>query len=252
MATYVQYRVGVLIWAAARLVEPIVYIMVWSSTAAALGGNVGTYDRGRITAYFIAIMIANQLTFAKMLWRYELRIQHGALSYQLMHPVHVFHRDLADNLASKALQFIFVITSALMMTVLFQPDFDTPLWAVIAVPLAIVTAWMLNMVIDYLVAMSAFWVTRTNAIDQLFYLVLFFFSGRLAPLDLLPDVVQLLANALPFRWILAFPAELMIGQLTPAETAVGFAMQALWLTIGAWGLRLAWRSGVRHYSAVGG
>jgi ABC-2 type transport system permease protein len=51
--------------------------------------------------------------------------------------------------------------------------------------------------------------------------------------------------------MIAFPIELVLGRLTPAETLTGFAAQAVWIVLGLGLVRIVWRAGVRQYSAVG-
>jgi ABC-2 type transport system permease protein len=60
------------------------------------------------------------------------------------------------------------------------------------------------------------------------------------------------ATLLPFRWMISFPLELLLGSLTTQEMLIGFAAQAAWIAIGLVLLRLVWRAGVRVYSAVSG
>jgi ABC-2 type transport system permease protein len=68
----------------------------------------------------------------------------------------------------------------------------------------------------------------------------------------LPDWVQTVAWLSPFRWVLAFPTELLIGRLTPVETMAGLGMQLLWAVVSLVLLWLCWGAAVRRYSAVGG
>ena len=65
--------------------------------------------------------------------------------------------------------------------------------------------------------------------------------GQIAPLELLPGPLRAVATALPFRWMVGFPVELILGRLTPRDALVGLAAQAIWLAL-AYGLfRLVWR-----------
>jgi ABC-2 type transport system permease protein len=73
----------------------------------------------------------------------------------------------------------------------------------------------------------------------------------MAPLTLFPAPVQALAAALPFRWMLAFPVELLLGRLSPADAAIGLAVQASWLAGSLALLGVFWRTGLRKYTAVG-
>ncbi|MBT3602099.1 MAG: ABC transporter permease, partial [Candidatus Latescibacteria bacterium] len=78
-----------------------------------------------------------------------------------------------------------------------------------------------------------------------------FLSGRIAPIELLPNLVQQIANILPFRWAVAFPVELMLGRLSNEQIWHGFTMQGMWLVISLVLLKIVWRSGIKKYSAVG-
>jgi ABC-2 type transport system permease protein len=98
---------------------------------------------------------------------------------------------------------------------------------------------------------AAFWTTRINALNQTYYIILLFMSGQFAPLSLLPEPLQGLASILPFRWLIAFPVELILGRLSPGETLTGLAAQVIWLAIALAALSIVWRAGVKRYSAVG-
>lgn len=100
--------------------------------------------------------------------------------------------------------------------------------------------------------MVAFWTTRISAVDNAYYTVVFLTSGRVAPIALLPPVVERVTWALPFRWILAFPTELALGRLNAQEIVTGFLMQGFWIGLCLAALKIAWRAGVRRYEAVGG
>jgi len=82
--------------------------------------------------------------------------------------------------------------------------------------------------------------------------LVFLLAGQVAPTALLPGAVRGLAKALPFRYMLGFPVEVLTGQLAPIELLAGFACQAGWLVV-ALGLYAAlWRLGLRRYVAAGG
>ena len=78
-----------------------------------------------------------------------------------------------------------------------------------------------------------------------------FLTGQMAPLSLMPQWVQSVAGVLPFRWMVAFPVELLLGRLSPEQVIDGFLMQALWLGAGLAVLALTWSRAARRYSAVG-
>jgi ABC-2 type transport system permease protein len=68
----------------------------------------------------------------------------------------------------------------------------------------------------------------------------------------LPALIQAAAVLLPFRYMLGFPVEVLMGGLAPGELALGFALQTAWLLAALSIYQLVWRRGLRRYSAVGG
>ncbi len=89
------------------------------------------------------------------------------------------------------------------------------------------------------------------ALNQAYYVAMVFLSGQVAPLALFPPVIQALGTILPFRWMVSFPVEVLLGRLGPSEVVVGYLAQAVWIGASLLVLRLAWRAGTRKYSAVG-
>lgn len=84
-----------------------------------------------------------------------------------------------------------------------------------------------------------------------YFIVILFFAGRLAPLELFPQFLQRVADILPFRWMLAFPVELLLGRLTPGELWLGIAAQLFWLVAGYLVMQVIYRAGIRRYAAFG-
>jgi ABC-2 type transport system permease protein len=251
LTNYLQYRFALLIWVFVRVFEPMVFIGVWGSVIQSSDGLTGL-NSPDFSAYFIAFMVVNQMTFSRRIGIFENRLRSGSLTFLLLRPTSLIHRDLADALSVKAIVTPVVLFAAVAMTLLFQATFYTPLWAVAAFIPALILAFLLSFLVDYNVSLLAFWMTRTSAVDYIYFILVFFLSGRFAPLSLLPDPWQFVANLLPFRWILSFPTELLLGRLTVGETLTGFLAQGLWLLLSLGVLPIMWNAGVRRYTAVEG
>ena len=65
-----------------------------------------------------------------------------------------------------------------------------------------------------------------------------------------PGFVQHLARLLPFRWMLSFPLDVLLGRTTGADVFLGYGVQLVWLACSVVAARFAWRAGVRQFSAV--
>ena len=80
---------------------------------------------------------------------------------------------------------------------------------------AVVLAFLLRFLSGWTLALAGFWTTRVFAINEVYCVAMLFLSGQMVPLSLLPGPVQALAAVLPFRWMVAFPVELLLGRVSP-------------------------------------
>jgi ABC-2 type transport system permease protein len=246
-----QYRAALAIWLIGNVLEPVIYLVVWSTVSRSTGGSVGGYEAQDFAAYYIAFMLVNQATFTWVMYEFDYRIREGMFSAALLHPVHPIHADIAQNVSSKVVSLPVMAAAAAGLTLVFHPAFRFTAWMAAAFVPALILAFLVRFLVEWIVALAAFWTTRTSAINQIHFMAMLFFSGQIAPLAVLPGPLRLAATVLPFRWTVGFPVELILGRLTPGEVAAGLAIQAGWLLVGLALLKVAWRASVKNYSAVG-
>jgi ABC-2 type transport system permease protein len=252
IAIELQYRASSVIWLLGLVVDPLIYLAVWSAAAAAQGGEIAGFGADDFAAYYLVLTVVNQLTASWHMWEFQFRVQQGQFAFLLLRPVHPIHGDLAENLAHKAMMQPFLLPMVIALGFAFAPRFVVEPWALAAFVPALALAFALRFTVEYVVALACFWTTRILAVNQTYLAVLFFLSGRVAPIALLPDWLQGIAAALPFRWMVAFPVELALGRLSPAEAATGMAVQTAWTAAAALALAALWPRAVRRFSAVGG
>lgn len=251
LAVQFQYRASMFIWLIGAILQPVIFLSVWNAVAGVQGGSVGGYTAADFAAYFIVLMLVDQWTFSWIMWEYEYQIRDGTLARKLMRPVHPVVSDVADNIAYKMLTSIAIIPAAIVLTAFFHPNFQVTALHLLLFAPAVVLAFVLRFTLDWLLAMAAFWTTRVMAINQLYFIVMLFFSGQVAPLSLMPPAVQVIAALLPFRWMIAFPVSLVLGQLSAQEIALGFAAQVIWIGVAVSLMAVVWRAGVKQFAAVG-
>jgi ABC-2 type transport system permease protein len=250
LAEQFQYRGAVLIWVLGLVLQPVIYLTVWSTVAASSDGSVDGYTARTFAAYFIVAMLVNHATHTSVMWEFEGRVRHGALSAMLLRPLHPIHRDIAVGLAYKALTMAAALPVAGLLALAFRPSFATEPWALVAFVPALLLAMALRFAVEWTLALAAFWTTSVTAINRLYFAV-FIFSGYVAPIDLLPGPAKAVAEILPFRWMLAFPVELAIGRVPFESALIGLGSQLAWLAAAIVVLGVVWRRGIRRYSAVG-
>ncbi len=250
-AAMLQYRASLFIWMISAVLEPLVYLIVWSTVSKGSGGSVGGYTAQGFAAYYIVFMLVNQATYTWIMYEYEYRIRQGYLSFALLKPVHPIHSDIADNLSSKLITLPMMLVIAGGLALAFHPVAAIKPWAVLLFIPVLFLAFLVRFLLEWTLALAAFWTTRVSALNQLYFVLVLFLSGQIAPLSLFPRWLQAVADILPFRWMVGYPVELFLGRLTPLQALEGLGAQVAWVIASLVVIRLVWRLGVRVYSAVG-
>jgi ABC-2 type transport system permease protein len=252
IATQFQYRVANYFYMIGMVAEPVIYLVVWSTIARQQGGEVGGFTPGQFAAYYIVWTLVRNMNIIFTPFGWEERIRTGELSGMLLRPMHPIHNDLGFFAGWKFVVIVLWLPIAAVLALLFQPDLRPRLIDVVVFAFAIWGAYLIRSVNYWIVGMVTFWTTRVGPIFQLVFTAELLLSGRLVPLSLMPEWAQRLASVLPFEWTFGFPIEALVGRLPESELIGGLAMQALWIAIGAIGVRIVWRFAIRRYGAVGG
>jgi ABC-2 type transport system permease protein len=250
-AVNLAYRGSVMIWVFTSVIQPIVLIVVWR-TVAGPAGSVGGYTAERFVTYFAIMMLVDHLTFIWLMWEFEWRIREGAFSPLLLRPIHPIHKDIVDNVSYKLVGLLGVGPAMIILIIAFDGDLSgiTPVQVLAFVP-ALIGAAVLRFIVEWVLALSAFWLTKVSALNNLYFSVRTFLSGGFAPLSVLPPVIAAVANWSPFPWSQAFVVNVAMGETTGIDILAGYGAQAAWILVALGLLRLVWSRAVRRYSAVG-
>ncbi|MCP5097329.1 MAG: hypothetical protein GY943_17425 [Chloroflexi bacterium] len=248
--SWMQHRGFFFILAFSWMIQPLVFLFLWATAAGE--GTVGGLSRGDIIAYYLALIVVNQITYAQTNWTVGDLIRGGQMSRLLLYPMSPIYNTLATEIAGKVVYLSFVIPVTALLALWLKPTWGGTAVSIITFIPALFMAWLLRFLWGYWLALLAFWATRADALLSLQDAMIFLFGGQVAPTVLLPDSLQLVSTLLPFRYMVAFPAELLTGMLDRSQMMIGLGMQSVWLLVALILHRLMWRKGLRQYTAVGG
>jgi ABC-2 type transport system permease protein len=249
-AEAVAYRAEFLVWLLSTNM-PLVMLALWS--AVARDGPVGRFGQAEFTAYFLAALVVRLLTGAWVIWEVNYEIRQGTLAYRLLRPIHPLVAYACENVAAMPLRIVLSLPIAVALLATVGTDHLTHDPLLLALfPLTVFGAWLITFLAMAIVGALAFWIESATSIFEVWLGLFGVFSGYLIPLELLPGWVQALARVLPFRYMLAFPAELLTGMLPRPAALRDLAIQWLFVGVLLGGARLAWRLGLRRFAAFGG
>jgi ABC-2 type transport system permease protein len=247
-----QYRANLLMYLLYWLVSPIVYLAVWT-TIATTQGSVNGLTANDFATYYLTLLIVDNLTSDITIHILAYKVQDGTLSGELLKPVHpILTGTFVNNLAFKALTLLVLIPVWLVLALLVQPDFTGVTWytLLLGVP-AVLLGFAISFLLGATITCVAFWTTRVYSLNEFYYAFVVLFSGQFVPLDVMPGVIQSIAQYLPFQLLKYFPIELILGRLSPPVILRNFALDAFWLALALLLFNWVWRNGVKRFSAVG-
>jgi len=186
-------------------------------------------------------------------WQMSMEIRDGTLAAKLLRPVHPLFAYSAEHLAAVPLRALVVspIVAILVYTVGDRLPIHNPALLAIGL-LSLVGAWLLIFFTMVLLGALAFYMESALGLFELWLGIHAIFSGYLIPLEVLPRWIRGATRVLPFRYMLGFPVETLVGLETRSGALRELAVQ--WGYVGFFFVvsLLVWRAGVRRFAAYGG
>ncbi len=249
LAETIAYRVEFIIWML-TMTLPLVMLGLWTSVASE--GPFAGYAERDFVAYYLGAFIVRNLTGNWVVWQINEEIRTGALMKRLLKPIHPFVTYAATHMSAIPLRALVALPMALVLLWSQARGLlvtDAARLSILA--LALAGTFLLTFFILVTIGALGFFLERSLAIVELYLGVFAVFSGYLIPLPLFPTALQRTAEVLPFRYMLAFPVETMIGRLDAGQAARALAIQWLWVAAFLPIATFAWRRGIRRFEAYG-
>jgi ABC-2 type transport system permease protein len=241
-----EYRSELILWVLSGSL-PIILMGVWIK--AAEGGNfeLTAVDFAR---YFFAVFLVRQLTVVWVIYEFEKEVVQGKLSLRLLQPIDPVFHHLCNHISERFARMPFVFLLIGLFFLLYPQAFWVPnLVDLVFFTLSAVLAFALRFLIQYTLAMLAFWTERATALENFWFLFFLFLSGMIAPLEVFPEAVRNVVMFTPFPYLINFPASILVG--LPIDLTRGFLSILGWLLIFIGANRLLWRAGLKRYSGMG-
>ncbi len=250
LAEAVAYRAEFIVWMLTTTM-PLVMLALW--TAVAREQPFAQFGQADFVAYYLGALIIRTLTGSWVVWEMNQEIRVGTLSMRLLRPIHPIFSYSAEHLAAVPLRAAIAVPIAAILLAATSGAriVHDPLCAAMLVP-AIAGAWLIMFMTMFIIGTIGFFLEKSIAVFEVWWGLFAVLSGYLVPLELMPVWVARVAAWLPFRYMLSYPVELLIGRIDdPAAAARLLAVQWAWVGILVVAALSLWRRGIRRFEAFG-
>lgn len=246
----VAYRAEFVVWILTTNM-PLVMLALWHAVAA--DGPVGRFTQADFTAYYLGVLSVRLLTSNWAAWQLSMEIRDGTLSAKLLRPIHPLYGLAADHLSAVPMRVLVIspIVAVLCVTSWRSLAIHDPRLTAILLG-ALLGAWLLTFFGMVMLGALAFFIDSSIGVFELYLSIYAIFSGYLIPLETLPHWVGVAARLLPFRFMLGFPVEVLVGRLPQGAALPQLGLQWIYVALAAGGALGVWRAGVRRFGAFGG
>lgn len=245
-AYMLEYRAELLLWVLSGIL-PLILMGAWIEAAEGRQLGLTSIEFAR---YFLAAFLTRQFNVVWVIWEFEREVIEGRLSPRLLQPLdpgwHHFFSHVAERFAR--------LPFALLIVVLFFVLYPQAVWVpslanFLLFSVVVCLGFALRFLMQYTLAMFAFWTERASALEQFWFLFYLFLSGLIAPLEMFPAPVRSVVLWTPFPYLVHFPASLLVG--LPVNLLQGLLVMLGW-SVAFWLLnRWLWRRGLKQYSGMG-
>ncbi|MCM3630186.1 ABC-2 family transporter protein [Paenibacillus glycanilyticus] len=244
-----QYRAAALAGMATQLFFGLIFIMVY----VAFYAN-STAEPSMSLEQLATYVWLQQIFLAfVMLWFRDNEIfqliTSGNIAYELCRPCGIYSfwyaKLLAQRLSSAILRCFPILLIAFFLPAPYNLSLPPEGTTFVLFLLTLLLGLAVNVAISMFIYISVFWTMSPVGSTLIIAVIGEFLSGMIIPIPLMPEWLQNITYALPFRWTADFPFRVYSGQISQTEALWGILIQLIWLAIlivlGRWCLRRALR-----------
>ena len=162
-------------------------------------------------------------------------ITSGGISYELCRPVSIYQvwyvKLFSKRLARGVLRFVPVIILGFVMPHPYNLSLPQSPLSFLLFIITLFMGLVLLVAISMMIYISIFKTMSPIGSVGISGIVGEFFSGMTIPIPLMPDWLQRVCMALPFRWTSDLPLRVYSGNIGTAEAITGIGVQAVWIFI---------------------
>ena len=223
------YRFNFYTWFLVDSLNIMVISYIWLSIYKQ-GNTVGNYSLKNLISYFvlsrvISMAIGNRSTSDDV----AEDIRQGRLSNYLLKPINYFWSNYFITIGELISNSILTIPLVIITLYFFHSSLVLSIDRIVLFLLSLLVSSALGFCIWYFLGMLTFYMDNIFGPQFMLWLLFSVFSGRTAPLDIMPAVISNIANLLPFKYMLFIPMQIINGSFSIATSINNLLLGFVWI-----------------------
>lgn len=248
-----EYRVDFLFSLISCIFPIIIQVSLWSAIYKATGtGIVYGYSYKQMIMYTLLVGLVGKFLATGFEWEINEDIKMGGLSKYIVRPLNYIYYRLSCFLGGRVSLSIVVIFFMIIIMSIFQGEEKLTLLRVLFIIITFILAMLLNFFIYFILGISAFYFTEASKIFPAVSIIFTVISGGIFPLDILGEGYMKFLNLMPFKYMLQFPVDVLIGKVSNDDLLFGVTVQLIWAILIFIFLKALFNKGLKKYVAIGG
>jgi ABC-2 type transport system permease protein len=249
------YRLNFILWRVRNVFQILLTYFLWSTVFTNPGTQIFGYDRTKILTYVFGIMIVRALVLSARAMDVSSDVAQGDLSNYLLKPISYFKYWFTRDVSSKALNLIFATVEFSLLFIILRPPFffQGSIPVLIAFVVSIILAILIYFFLLFLISSIPFWAPEIGWGSHFLVTVVIIeaLSGSLFPINILPIGIRSIVMATPFPYLIYFPVEVYLGNISGSALIGGFMIAIAWTGVLWFALNFVWGKGLKVYQAIG-
>ncbi len=248
------YRINFIMWRLRNVLQIFLVYFLWDTVFANQNRIIFGYTREKILTYVFLTIFVKAFVFSSRTVDVSGEIAQGQLSNYLLRPISYFKYWWTRDMSSKFLNISFAIVEFALLVLFLKPDIfiQTNILNLLLFVAAILIAIFFYFALLFIISAIPFWMPEAAwGGNFILIVILEALSGTVFPVDILPVNIQNILFLTPFPYLVFFPVQIYLGNLTPQFIARGFLISILWCFILYYLMRWVWRKGLLVYQSFG-
>jgi ABC-2 type transport system permease protein len=240
---------------ASIVISPLILMssyFVWMAVFNNSGPSILGYTFQDMITYYVLSMIIGHFVFNMVGNELQEKVLYGDLTQDMLKPFSIFSQFLSKTVADRVFAFFTEVIPVFVISFLIFNLKFISLQATLFFIIGIIFAFMLNFLVNFIMGIFAFWISKIESIQWLLFIFIRFASGEFIPLDFLGSALFGISKFLPFYYIRYGVIQLFLGKLSFSESMAVLGVQLAWILILYILIRLLLNIALKKYGAQGG